>query len=827
MPIASPAWPARARPRSTAASPPPRPTRSTRRWRCGAGRRCTSVRYESFAVGEVARLEEMRLACLGARIEADLALGRHEQVLGELAALVAEHPLRESLRLQLVRALESSGRRAEALEAARARAARAGRRPRASRPRRSSPRCSTASRASRRCRRAARWSASRPTCAAPRSVGPLDPEVLEEVMRCCSDEAATVLRRHGDPVVERLPDGLVAVFGIAGEPRGRRAARGPGRHRAPAAAGRARARGACALDVRLGVTAGTALVTEPRRAAVGRRRRRGVAAGARGRRRRAAPRRAGAGAARRHPLPARRRDSAGRPRARARRARRRRGARAPGRPGRARDPRRRARDRQVAARPRARAPRGARRAGADRPLPGLRRRRHLLAAARDGAPGAARADADLGHGADRRRARGGGDDRGHPRARRRRPRPTPRRGRSGCCFTALAARTAARAGLRGRPLGRAGAARPHRPARGRAAGGARPAAVRRAPRAARRAAGVGARGRSCARLRWTTQASRRLLGARSPLPERGARAGGRAGARQPALPRAARGPRARAHRGRLAPAGAARAAGRPPRHARHDRAPAHRGGRDRRGDLPRRRPGGAGSRRSDAPGCRPRSSALARRELVLPRLPVHRRPARVPLRARARPRRRVRGDAAGGARRRARAAGRDGCADLGAAVPEASARIGTQLERAHRAASELRLPAARLEALAHAAAARLAEAAANVHRRGDLPSEIAFLERALALLAPGDGARAELLPAMGVALFEASSLERAERVADEAVAAGIGSRAPARRGRARAHARLPAPRVGGPRRRRSSSPRTPPWRSRRSATTSASRGRAT
>ncbi|HEX6621150.1 MAG TPA: AfsR/SARP family transcriptional regulator, partial [Solirubrobacteraceae bacterium] len=63
------------------------------------------LRYESFAVGEVARLEEMRLACLESRLEADLALGRHEQVLGELAALVAEHPLRESLRVQLVRAL--------------------------------------------------------------------------------------------------------------------------------------------------------------------------------------------------------------------------------------------------------------------------------------------------------------------------------------------------------------------------------------------------------------------------------------------------------------------------------------------------------------------------------------------------------------------------------------------------------------------------------------------------------------------------------------------------------------------------------------------------
>ena len=110
-------------------------------------------------------------------------------------------------------------------------------------------------------------------------------------------------------------------------------------------------------------------------------------------------------------------------------------------------------------------------------------------------------------------------------------------------------------------------------------------------------------------------------------------------------------------------------------------------------------------------------------------------------------------------------------ADLGAAVPEASARIGTQLERAWRAASELRLPTARLDELAHNAAARLAAAAHEVHVRGDLPSEIAFLERALALLARGDGARAELLPAMGVALFEAGSLERAEQVADEAVGA--------------------------------------------------------
>jgi tetratricopeptide (TPR) repeat protein len=111
--------------------------------------------------------------------------------------------------------------------------------------------------------------------------------------------------------------------------------------------------------------------------------------------------------------------------------------------------------------------------------------------------------------------------------------------------------------------------------------------------------------------------------------------------------------------------------------------------------------------------------------------------------------------------------------DLGDAVPDASARIGTQLERAHRAAGGLRAPSARLEALAHAAAARFAEAADKVHRRGDLPSEIAFLERALELLPPGDHAREELLPAMGTALFEVSSLERAERTADEAAVSRI------------------------------------------------------
>jgi DNA-binding SARP family transcriptional activator len=69
-----------------------------------------------FAQAEAARLEELRLAALEDRIEAELALGRDATVVGELEALVAAHPLRERLRRQLMLALYRSGRQAEALE---------------------------------------------------------------------------------------------------------------------------------------------------------------------------------------------------------------------------------------------------------------------------------------------------------------------------------------------------------------------------------------------------------------------------------------------------------------------------------------------------------------------------------------------------------------------------------------------------------------------------------------------------------------------------------------------------------------------------------------
>jgi len=72
---------------------------------------------EPFAVAAVARLEEQRLEALEQRIDADLALGRHASLVGELEALVDEHPYRERLRAQSMLALYRSGRQADALDA--------------------------------------------------------------------------------------------------------------------------------------------------------------------------------------------------------------------------------------------------------------------------------------------------------------------------------------------------------------------------------------------------------------------------------------------------------------------------------------------------------------------------------------------------------------------------------------------------------------------------------------------------------------------------------------------------------------------------------------
>ena len=82
-------------------------------WR---GRALDEFAYEPFAQAAIAELEELRLAALEERVEADLALGRHAGLVAELEGLIAEHPLRERLRAQLMLALYRCGRQVDALE---------------------------------------------------------------------------------------------------------------------------------------------------------------------------------------------------------------------------------------------------------------------------------------------------------------------------------------------------------------------------------------------------------------------------------------------------------------------------------------------------------------------------------------------------------------------------------------------------------------------------------------------------------------------------------------------------------------------------------------
>jgi DNA-binding SARP family transcriptional activator len=82
-------------------------------WR---GEPLADLTYEPFARTSIERLEEIRLAALEQRIEAELALGRHSEVTAELEQLVDTYPFRERFCGQLMLALYRSGRQAEALD---------------------------------------------------------------------------------------------------------------------------------------------------------------------------------------------------------------------------------------------------------------------------------------------------------------------------------------------------------------------------------------------------------------------------------------------------------------------------------------------------------------------------------------------------------------------------------------------------------------------------------------------------------------------------------------------------------------------------------------
>ena len=83
-------------------------------WR---GEPLADLAFEPFAQVEIARLEEQHQAAIEARVDADLAAGRHDELVAELRRMVAQYPSRERLAGQLMTALYRSGRQSEALEA--------------------------------------------------------------------------------------------------------------------------------------------------------------------------------------------------------------------------------------------------------------------------------------------------------------------------------------------------------------------------------------------------------------------------------------------------------------------------------------------------------------------------------------------------------------------------------------------------------------------------------------------------------------------------------------------------------------------------------------
>jgi predicted ATPase/DNA-binding SARP family transcriptional activator len=84
---------------------------------CWRGDALEESRHEEFARARATQLEEERLLTIECRIEAGLALGQHSELVGQLEALVIQHPLRESLWSQLMLALYRSGRQSDALRA--------------------------------------------------------------------------------------------------------------------------------------------------------------------------------------------------------------------------------------------------------------------------------------------------------------------------------------------------------------------------------------------------------------------------------------------------------------------------------------------------------------------------------------------------------------------------------------------------------------------------------------------------------------------------------------------------------------------------------------
>ncbi len=177
-----------------------------------------------FAQPEIARLEGLRIACLLARVDADLECGRHTEIVGELDALVRRHPLRERLRGQQMLALYRAGRQADALAAYRSgyRALVDGlgiepslelRALEAAILRQEVPAPATSAHPGQPAIRAD--DRRRVTCLFARSGrhGDLDPESLRAVLEDFHEIARAVCVRHGGFVAELQGNALLALFG--------------------------------------------------------------------------------------------------------------------------------------------------------------------------------------------------------------------------------------------------------------------------------------------------------------------------------------------------------------------------------------------------------------------------------------------------------------------------------------------------------------------------------------------------------------------------------------------------------------------------------------
>ena len=193
------------------------------------GRALADLAYEPFAQAEIRRLEELHQTALEERIDADLALGRHLELVPELESLVAHEPLRERLQGQLMLALYRAGRQADALGAYRA--ARAtlveelGIEP--------GPELRRLQAAILRQDDSLLLSGARPTAAAATMqfrrlatilvadvvtsshTGELDPEALHRVLGRWYETVAAIVRGHGAAAERMAGDAVMAAFGVA------------------------------------------------------------------------------------------------------------------------------------------------------------------------------------------------------------------------------------------------------------------------------------------------------------------------------------------------------------------------------------------------------------------------------------------------------------------------------------------------------------------------------------------------------------------------------------------------------------------------------------